>query len=148
MIFMVKLYSRMSKTRGKELRDRKLFVKPGGLRILRETHLRDAYFMEKGKRVYCPGELRNIYKGLAEADYSTRYGTNEQKMRAIKLRKQLEDMEQGLLRTMVDKRVSCPGPGTLNKMKEEIREGVFERRKQPTVFEKAKMRLKESLESK
>jgi len=36
----------------------------------------------------------------------------------------------------------------LNKMKEELREGVFERRKQPTVFEKAKMRLKESLESK
>jgi hypothetical protein len=49
---------------------------------------------------------------------------------------------------MVDKRVSCPSPGTLNKMKEEIREGVFERKNQPTILEKAKMRLKESLESK
>jgi len=145
---MVKLHSRTSKTRGKEVRDRKLFIKPGGLRILRETHLRDAYFMEKGKRVYCPGELRNIYKGLAETDYSARHGTNEQKTRAINLRKQLEDMEQGLLRTMADKRVSCPGPETLSKMKEEIREGVFEGRKQPTIFEKAKMRFKGSLESK
>jgi hypothetical protein len=104
--------------------------------------------MEKGKRVYCPGELRNIYKGLAEADYSARYGTNEQKTRAIELRKQLEDMEQGLLRTMVDKRVSCPSPGTLNKMKEEVRKEVFDRRTQPSILERAKNRLKESLESK
>ncbi len=148
MIFMVKLQSRTSKTRGTEIRKRKLFIKPSGLKILRETHLRDAYFMEKDRRVYCPGELRNIYKGLAEADYSARHGTNEQKTRAIKLRKQLEDMEQGILKTMADKRVSCPGPETLSKMKEEIREGVFKGKKQPSIFEKAKMRFKGSLESK
>jgi hypothetical protein len=104
--------------------------------------------MEKGKRVYCPGELRNIYKGLAEADYSAKHGTNEQKMRAITLRKQFEDMEQGLLRTMVDKRVSCPNPVALEKLKEEIRKEVFDRRKQPSILERAKNRLKESLESK
>jgi len=104
--------------------------------------------MEKGKRVYCPGELRNIYKGLAETDYSARYGTNEQKMRAINLRKQLEDMEQGLLRAMSDKRVSCPGPETLKKMKEEVRKEVFDKKKQPSILERAKNRLKESLENK
>ena len=147
MIFMVRLTARTEKARKRELRERKLYIKPGGLRILRETHLRDAYFMDKGRRVYCPGELRGVYTGLAEANYYTQHGNKEQKMRAIKLRKQFEDMEQDLLRTMADKRAACPSPDTLKKMKEEIKEEVFRSKKPQTPFDKAKMRFKGVLEN-
>ena len=143
---MVRL-TRAKKSRQSELKQRGLYVLSGELKSLRETHLRDAVYLDKrGRRMSIPGELRNVYTGLAEADYMIQHGkTKEQRFRGGMLKRQFIEMEQDLLKTMGGplKRISCPNPEARAKVKEEIRRGVFNR----TKFDKAKRTFKELLEN-
>ncbi len=143
---MVRL-TRAKKSRQAEVKQRGLHVLQGELRSLRETQLRDAVYLDKrGRRIFIPGELRNVYKGLAQADYLIQHSmSKEQKFRGGKLKKQFVEMEQDLLKTMAGphKRISCPSPEARAKIKEEIRRDVFNQ----TKFDKAKRTYKELLEN-
>ncbi len=141
---------RAKKSRQSELKMRGLYVLPGELKSLRETHLRDAVYLDnRGRRISIPGELRNVYTGLAEADYLMQHGRNkEEKFRGGKLKKQFIEMEQDLLKTMTGplKRISCPSPEARVKIKEEIRRKVFNNNSS-SKFDKAKLTYKELLEN-
>jgi len=102
MISMVKLTTRKNEgARIREILKRKLSMPAGGLRSLRETQLRDALFRDKrGQRIFIPGEIRTLIKGMAEADYYIEYGSVQQKKRAIQLRKQYEEMYMDIGSTM------------------------------------------------
>lgn len=146
---MVTLKTRKEKGRIREIKNRRLLIKPHGLKILRETQLRDAFFLDhKGRRVYCPGELRSVYTGLAEANYLINHGTTQQKMRAIKLRKQFEEMERSIRYSMGQKRISCPSDKVLKEIKEQVAKEVDKKhvKIKPDKFESAKQRFKAARE--